>query len=106
MEDGRQIIAETYKVIKTLAEEMEKQKTDPDLEKYIESSLTWAKKCLNKVWLRSKDGTDLARGCLSAANDLKDKLDDQAAALDAAVNLSVQLESLARTIASKASVMT
>jgi hypothetical protein len=112
MEDGRQIISETYKVIRGIAEELEQLKKDSpeaslsDVEQYIESSLSWAKRCLNKVWLRSSEGTQLAKGCLDAANELKAKAANPASALEEAINLSAKLESLARIIATKASVMT
>ena len=112
MEDGRQVISETYKVIRGIVEGLEQVKKDSpetsftEVEKYIESSLGWAKKCLNKVWLRSSEGTQLAKGCLDVANELKAKATNPASALEEAINLSSLLESLAKIIATKASVMT
>ncbi len=112
MSDGRQIIDEVYRVVKGISEKMETKKSIyPDdvfasTTQDVEASLTWAKKCRNKVWLRSKEGTDLAAGCLNAANGLKEKLDDTSSAPGAASELLIKLETLAKIIATKASVMT
>lgn len=111
MSDGREIIDETYKTAKSIAESLEGLKGSYSDEHYTELSETiagaveWAKKCRNKVWLRSKEGTDLAQGCFDSANALKDEL-GTAAALDGAASLNYKLESLAKVIATKASVMT
>lgn len=112
MSDGRQIIDETYQIIKGIAEQLgEKKQNFADdvfakLEGNVGASLTWAKKCRNSVWLRSKEGTDLAAGCQESANLLKESLSDPTAATDAAISLLSKLDSLARIIATKASVMT
>ena len=108
MNDGRQIINETYKIIKEVSGELEGQRDNhfKDLNKDIGVCLKWAQKCQNKVWLRSKEGTDLAQGCKDEAEKLKKHLTDGSVALEAALDLSMQLESLAKIIASKATVLT
>jgi hypothetical protein len=108
MSDGRQIINETYKIIKEVSEELEGQKDNrfEDLKKDVGVCLKWAQKCQNKVWLRSKEGTDLAQGCRDEAEKLKKHLTDASVAPEAALDLSMQLESLAKIIASKATVLT
>lgn len=112
MEDGRKIIDETYQVIKGIADGLDEKKQNyseevfSGLEQDINDSLNWAKKCRNKVWLRSKEGTDLATGCLEAAKQLQENLENTNAAADAASSLLLKLEALAKIIATKASVMT
>lgn len=112
MSDGRIIIDDTYKVIKGISEELESKKANfsedafAKLAEDVDASLTWAKKCRNKVWLRSLEGTDLATGCFEAANKLKEDLDGGKANADAASGLLNKLDALARIIATKASVMT
>jgi hypothetical protein len=108
MADGRQIINETYKIIKEVSEELQGQKDNhsEDLEKDVGICLKWVQKCQNKVWLRSKEGTDLAQGCRDEAERLKENLTDASVAIEAALDLSMQLESLAKIIASKATVLT
>ena len=112
MADGRQIINETNKIVKEVSEKLEAVKGKYSEEDFstlkadVDASLKWVKKCKNKVWLRSKEGTDLARGCLKEAEKLKGGLEDVSTTREAATSLSMQLESLAKIIASKASVMT
>ena len=112
MSDGREIINETYKKIKAIAEDVEARKAEfsesdyQRLEKEVTSSLDWAKKCRNKVWLRSKEGTDLAQGCLDAALTLESGLESKEGFWDASSSLLYKLENLAKIIATKASVMT
>lgn len=108
MSDGRQTINETYKIIKEVSEELEGQKDhhSEDLKKDVGVCLKWVQKCQNKVWLRSKEGTELAQGCKDEAVKLKKHLADSSIALEAALDLSMQLESLAKIIASKATVLT
>ncbi|MBW8382511.1 MAG: hypothetical protein K0M69_08345 [Youngiibacter sp.] len=111
MSDGREIIDETYKLIKGIAESLDGSKESYSDENYAElsetisSSVDWAKKCRNKVWLRSKEGTDLAQGCFDSASALKEEI-GSTAALEGAASLNYKLESLAKIIATKASVMT
>ena len=111
MSDGREIIDEAYKLVKGIAESLEAFKESYSAEHYTElsesisGSVDWAKKCRNKVWLRSKEGTDLAQGCLDAAAALNESL-GKSASLDEAASLNYKLESLAKIIATKASVMT
>lgn len=112
MDDGRVIIDETYKIIKGIADNLEEKKGSfaesafASLKKDVEDSLSWAKKCRNKVWLRSKEGTDMAQGCFDAANALKEKLDNAVTLSDESFALVLKLENLAKIIATKASVMT
>lgn len=112
MSDGRQIIDETYNILKEVPSALESHKAAYEGEAFetlrgtIESSTEWAKKCRNKVWLRSKEGTDLAQGCLDYAKEVSSSLDKPDKATDAAYSLLYKLESLAKIIATKASVMT
>lgn len=112
MDDGRVIIDETYKIIKVIADGLEEKKGNysdslfTSLKKDVEDSLTWAKKCRNKVWLRSKEGTDMAQECFNAANTLKEKLDSSETLSDESYALVLKLENLSKIIATKASVMT
>lgn len=111
MSDGREIIDETYKLVKGTLESLEGFKESYSEEHYAElletitGSVEWAKKCRNKVWLRSKEGTDLAQGCLNAAVALNEVM-GKSESLDGAASLNYKLESLAKVIATKASVMT
>lgn len=112
MDDGRVIIDETYKIIKGIADTLEGKKDNftedifKSLKNDVNESLNWAKKCRNKVWLRSKEGTDLAQGCLDAANQLNNKLENNEVLSNESYALLMKLESLAKIIATKASVMT
>ena len=112
MSDGRQIIDETYNILKEVPAALESQKAAYEggvyetLRGTVESSLEWAKKCRNKVWLRSKEGTDLAQGCLDYAKELSSSLGQPEKATDAAYSLLYKLEGLAKIISTKASVMT
>jgi hypothetical protein len=112
MSDGRDIMKETYKIIKNLFGEFESKKEDFSDEKYesvkkeLEESLKWAKKNRNSVWLRTAEGTGLAQGCLEEVKKLEEKIDDEKEAANKALDLKIKLESLAKIIATKASVMT
>jgi DNA polymerase III sliding clamp (beta) subunit (PCNA family) len=112
MSDGRDIITITYKTVKEISSELDSRRevfTESnfnELKKEVDESLNWAKKCRNKVWLRSKEGTDLAQGCLNVVNELKENMDDGSKAAELAFNLKYKLESLAKIISTKASVMT
>ncbi|MGD9570146.1 MAG: hypothetical protein AB7V48_17860 [Sedimentibacter sp.] len=112
MEDGREIIDQTYKTIKGISETLDDRKENYaeakflTLRKEVDESLNWAKKCRNKVWLRSKEGTDLAQGCLDVANVFRSMLDNNETISDESYTLLMKLENLAKIIATKASVMT
>jgi hypothetical protein len=112
MSDGRDIMKETYKLTKELSKELDENKekfSDGKFEKTkkeLEESLKWAKKNRNSVWLRTAEGTGLAKGCLDEAKKLKESMEDENKAVDKALDLKLKLESLAKIIATKASVMT
>ncbi len=112
MSDGRDIMKETYKIIKKISAEFDSKKEDFSDEKFestkkeLEESLKWAKKNRNSVWLRTAEGTGLAQGCLDEAEKLQEVVDDEKKAADKALDLKIKLESLAKIIATKASVMT
>ena len=112
MADGRSIIEEVYGIIQEVSnglgdlEGVFSDEAFSELERYVESSRKWVKLCRKKVWLRGKQGTKMAQGCLDAANEFKAALDDPPAANEAAAGLSQQLEVLARLIATKAQVLT
>lgn len=115
MADGRDLIEQAYQIITELAgkgdslvkgfgqEQAEEFKTE------LEAAVKWVKLCRDKVWLRGKQGTDMAQECLDSANRLKAGLADPAdaaAAVEAVADLSLRLETLARLIASKVQVLT
>jgi hypothetical protein len=112
MADGRQLIEDTRNIIL----EIEGRRNDvegsfsgdefTEFTLYIESALKWVELCRRKVWLRGKEGTDMAQECLVAANELAASLENPAAAVDAAADVSAQLEALARVISTKSQVLT
>lgn len=112
MSDGREIIAQTYTALKEIASTFDSKKEEfsekdyRELKKEVDEALIWAKKCRNKVWLRSKEGTDLALGCLNTVKELEESINDGSKASEIAFNIKYKLESLAKIIATKASVMT
>jgi len=112
MSDGRDIMKETYKIIKKISAEFDSKKGDFSDEKFetikkeLEESLKWAKKNRNSVWLRTAEGTGLAQGCLDEAEKLQEVIDEEKKAADKVLDLKIKLESLAKIIATKASVMT
>ncbi len=112
MSDGRDVINQTYKAVKEISTNMEAVRSkfsDQEFESFkieITECVTWAKKCRNKVWLRSKEGTDLAQGCLNAVEAIETEIQNGAEGLQAAETAKFKLESLAKVISTKASVMT
>ena len=112
MTDGREIIEEAYKVIMGVSGGLGDLKGSYSEEAFVEfeesigSCVKWAKLCRNKVWLRTGEGIERAQPCLDAANRLKANVANPDAANDAASDLSSQLETLARIIATKAQVIT
>ncbi|MDY7076778.1 MAG: hypothetical protein SXV54_07605 [Chloroflexota bacterium] len=112
MVDGRQLIEDTRNIILEVSAGLDAQKGTfsdeqfAEFEMYIESAQKWVKLCRKKVWLRGKEGTDMAQRCLSAADRLQTSLDKPAVAIVAAADVSTQLESLARVISTKSQVLT
>ena len=112
MADGREIIEEAYKIITGISHGLGELKgiyseeAFAEFEESIGSCVKWAKLCRNKVWLRTGEGIERAQPCLDAANRLKANVANPDAANDAASDLSSQLETLARIIATKAQVIT
>ena len=112
MTDGRQIIEDTHSIIMGVSNGLDNVEGNFSEEEFAEFKLyvveaqKWVRLCRKKVWLRGKEGTDMAQGCLDAALDLKAALDDPSRAVDAAGDVSSKLESLARVIATKSQVLT
>jgi len=112
MADGRSIIEEVYGIIQEVSngpDDLKGAFSDEafsELDGYVGLSKKWVKLCRKKVWLRGKQGTDMAQGCLDAAIKFKASLDNSSAANDAGANLAQQLEALARLIATKSQVLT
>jgi hypothetical protein len=112
MADGRDLIEETYQIVVEIA--ARKSELGPlfpeqifsEFEGEMEAADKWIKLCRRKVWLRGAEGTRMAEGCLAAAHGLQAALGDPPAALEAAADLSLQLETLARVIATKSQVLT
>jgi hypothetical protein len=110
--DGREFVEQAYVIVNDVAGSLEHlrdgypEETFGEFEDYIGASIKWAKLCRNKVWLRSHEGTELARSCLDAANRLRGSLAQPALATEAGADLSSQLESLARLISTKAQIIT
>ena len=112
MADGRELIEQAYQIITELASKgdgLVKGFTPDQAEEFkaeMEAAVKWVKLCRDKVWLRGKQGTDMARECLDSANRLKAELANAPAAVEAVADLSLRLETLARLIASKVQVLT
>ena len=112
MADGRDHIEEVHTILVDLVSRLEEQKGNyPDdkldeLQKNLQAAQTHLRSCRKKVWLRSKEGTEMAQKGLEYAQKLQKGYDQPAVAVDAAQNLAAQLESLARLIASKSQVLT
>lgn len=115
MADGRELIEQAYQIITELAgkgDGLVKGLAEDQAEEFkaeMEAAVKWVKLCRDKVWLRGKQGTDMAQECLESANRLKAGLEDKidaAAAVEAVADLSLRLETLARLIASKVQVLT
>jgi hypothetical protein len=120
MADGRELIEETYQIIINLtgnvgnivnglsADEAVEFKSE------LEAAMKWVKLCRDKVWLRGKQGTDMAQDCLDSAKRLEviavsnssGEAADAGAAVEGVADLSLRLETLARLIASKVQVLT
>jgi hypothetical protein len=112
MSDGRDIINQAYKTVREISKNLDEvkknfsEKESENFENEVKECVDWAKKCRNKVWLRSKEGADMAQGCLDAVLEIEKSLDSGGGALSAAEFAKFKLESLAKVIATKASVMT
>lgn len=112
MADGRDLIEETVAILGQIVEQLPAVKPHysaeefEELGSYLEGAQKWANACRKKVWLRGKEGTDMAQACLDAAKRLLEILGRPAEALEAAADLSFRLENLARVIATKSQIMT
>ena len=112
MADGRQHIEDARTIILEVAAKLDGLKDSISADEYAEFELymtdaqKWVNMCRRKVWLRGKEGTDKAQRCLDTAQDLQASLDQPAVAVDAAGDLSAQLESLARILATKSQTLT
>ena len=112
MADGRQHIEDTRAIILEVAAGMdgimETMSDDEytEFEMYINSAQDWVESCRKKVWLRGQEGTAKAQRCLDTAQELQGSLHQPTKAVDAAGDLSAQLESLARVLATKSQTLT
>ena len=112
MADGRQIIEDTRTIILDVANQKDGLKDTfsdsqfTEFEHYVNEAQKWVGMCRRKVWLRGKEGTDRAQRCLDSAQALQSSLDQPAVAVDAAGDLSAQLESLARIVSTKSQTLT
>lgn len=112
MADGRELIEQAYQIITELAskgDSLVKDLADDQADEFkteMDAAVKWVKLCRDKVWLRGKQGTDMAQECLESANRLKAAIADPAAMVEAVADLSLRLETLARLIASKVQVLT
>lgn len=112
MADGREIIEEVYRIVSEISDGLPALKgslpseTWSELEWEMQSATKWVGMCRDKVWLRGKQGTDMAQTCLDAARKLQASLHNPSTVLEAAAGLSTELETLARVIASKVQVLT
>ena len=112
MADGRDLIEEAYKIVTELTGSLDgviasfSADAAKEYKSELEAAMKWAKLCRDKVWLRGKQGTDMAQDCLSSAKRLQESLTDAAAAIEGVADLSLRLETLARLIASKVQVLT
>ena len=112
MADGRELIEQAYQIITELAskgDSLVKDLADDQADEFkteMDAAVKWVKLCRDKVWLRGKQGTDMAQECLESANRIKAAIADPAAMVEAVADLSLRLETLARLIASKVQVLT
>ena len=112
MADGRELIEQAYQIITELAskgDSLVKDLADDQADEFkteMDAAVKWVKLCRDKVWLRGKQGTDMAQEGLESANRLKAAIADPAAMVEAVADLSLRLETLARLIASKVQVLT
>ena len=112
MADGRQHIEDTRAIILEVAAGLDGLKgtmsegEHAEFEIYMADAQKWVNMCRRKVWLRGQEGTEKAQRCLDTAQVLQASLDQPAEAVDAAGDLSAQLESLARILATKSQVLT
>lgn len=78
MEDGRVLVKEALQIIHGIADNLQGIKDNfaggdfPAFEADVMKSLDWTKKCQNKVWLRSAEGSNMAEDVLDAAKQLQD----------------------------------
>lgn len=112
MADGREHIENIHITLVDLANQLEEQKgrfSDTEfaeLTKNLLASQNSVRMCRGKVWLRSKEGTEITQKCLESVQNLRGELGQPSAAIGTAKNLAEQLEALARLIASKSQVLT
>jgi hypothetical protein len=110
--DGREIIEQAYEILAQVSGKTEELKgsysedEQVELTEILAGADKWVGLCRRKVWLRGKEGTDLAQGCLDAANRLQSSLGQPADAIEAAADLSARAEALARIISTKSQVLT
>lgn len=111
MDDGRELIKEAYGIINSINEGLAEIKSNfagDDFGTFasaIKNGLDWAKKCQNKVWLRSKEGTEMASVVLEAARRLQDNLNTPQVN-SKAVDFSEKVQHLGRELQHKVSFMT
>jgi hypothetical protein len=105
MADGRDIIEEVLEALSQVKSRIPEQSNAysadeaAELKDILESASKWIQQCRKKIWLRGKEGTDMAQGCL-------DGLAAPEVAMEAASDLAYRLESLARLLSTKSQVLT
>ena len=112
MADGRDIIEQAYETLMQVSGKTDELKggyskdEHIELTEILEGAQKWVGLCRRKIWLRGKEGTDLAQGCLDAASRLQASLGQPVDAIEAAADLSARSEALARLISTKSQVLT
>jgi hypothetical protein len=110
--DGRDLIEEAYALLTQVKGKAEELKAGysadefTELSEILQGADKWVGLCRRKIWLRGKEGTDLAQGCLDVAKQLAAAMARPTEAIEAAADLSARSESLARLISTKSQVLT
>lgn len=112
MADGREYIEQIVAILGELPPQVDavadsySEDQRVELDEILEGAVKWVGMCRKKQWLRGVEGTGMAQGCLEAARRLQSSLADPPTAIDEAADLTSQLETLARLVATKSTVMT
>lgn len=101
--DGRDYIEECYAKIKEISERLTSEEAGSALSQTAANALEWTKKCRKKVWLRTKEGMDLAKGVLDAARAIPDGGDGFDAALETYLD---KVRELAKIVSYRVAIIT
>lgn len=101
--DGRDYIEECYAKMKELSEHLNATQAGTTLAQTASSALDWTKKCRKKVWLRTKEGMDLAKGVLDALHAIPEDGADISDVLETYLN---RVRDLAKVLSYRVAIIT